>query len=194
MDQLFNVLEIAQRELLLFSAIWLLLGGVDDFCIDLIWIGRRLYRQRAYYRHQPPMMAHQLPSSAAKGLLAVFVPAWGEASVIGAMLDNCSRSWNNSNCEYRIYVGCYPNDNASVAAAMRAASNSGCIRVVLVDHHGPSTKADCLNRLWFALLADEVAATKPKRSSFTMPRMPYIATSYFFLTGWLKRAARFNCP
>jgi bacteriophage N4 adsorption protein B len=157
MDQLFDVLEMAQRELLLFSAIWLLLGGIDDFAIDLIWIGRRLYRRRAYYRHQPPMMAHQLPPAAAKGLLAVFVPAWGEASVVGAMLDNCTRNWADSNCSYRIYIGCYPNDSASVAATMRAAARNIRMRVVLVDHNGPSTKADCLNRLWFALLADEMA-------------------------------------
>lgn len=41
---------------------------------------------------------------------------------------------------------------------MAAARRSPNIRLVLVAHDGPSTKADCLNRLWRALLADEVAS------------------------------------
>lgn len=157
MALLFEIIDIARRELLLFSAIWLLVGGLDDLCVDLIWIGRKLYRRQAYYRNRAPVLAHQLAPSANQGLLAIFIPAWGEASVIGAMLDHCTRSWRTNSCAYRIYVGCYPNDNASVAAVMRSAAGNPAIRVILVDHPGPTTKADCLNRLWYALLSDEIA-------------------------------------
>jgi bacteriophage N4 adsorption protein B len=157
MNQLFVALEMVQHELLLFSAIWLLVGAVDDLCIDLIWIVRRVYRHFAYYMSQPPLMAHQLPEPGQRGLLAVFIPAWGEASVIGTMLRNCTRQWADSKCSHRIYVGCYPNDNASIANVMSAARANPNIRLVLVGHHGPSTKAACLNRLWAALLADEMA-------------------------------------
>jgi bacteriophage N4 adsorption protein B len=157
MDLLFDVIDSARRELLLFSAIWLLVGGLDDMCIDLIWLGRRLYRRRSYYRNRPPLMAHQLAPSTTKGLLAIFVPAWGEAAVIGAMLDHITRSWRDSGCDYRIYVGCYPNDPASVATVARSAAKNAAIRLVLVGHEGPTKKADCLNRLWLALLSDEIA-------------------------------------
>lgn len=146
-----------QRELLLFSAIWLLIGALDDICVDLIWLGRRLFRHFAYYRDSPPLTASQLPKTGDDGLLAVFIPAWGEAAVIGAMLGNCTRSWVTATCHYRIYVGCYPNDYQSIAAVAAAARINARIRVVLVGHDGPTTKADCLNRLWRALLADEVA-------------------------------------
>lgn len=157
MNQFFSFVGIAQRELLMFSAIWLLIGAVDDLCVDLIWIGRRIYRRFAFYRTQPPLIAHQLAVSPARGLLAVFIPAWGEASVIGTMLNHCKENWRGSGCDYCIYVGCYPNDNASVAAVTRAATADPRIRVVLTGHRGPTTKADCLNRLWFALLSDEMA-------------------------------------
>ncbi len=157
MYNIFLLLESVQRELLLFSAIWLLIGAIDDFSVDAIWTGRWLYRRVAFYRDTPPMRASQLPKSGSDGLLAIFIPAWGEAAVIGAMLDSCTRSWAATTCSYRIYVGCYPNDHQSVAAVAAAARHNPRIRVVLVGHDGPTTKADCLNRLWRALLADEIA-------------------------------------
>lgn len=157
MDQLLGMIELVQRELLLFSAFWLLVGGLDDLCIDLIWIARTSWRRLTRYRKVPPLRTHELAHSDTQGLIAVLVPAWAEAAVIGTMLAHCGHSWRNSNCAYRIYVGCYPNDNASVAQVMAAARHNPNIRVVLVGHPGPSTKAHCLNRLWDALLADELA-------------------------------------
>jgi bacteriophage N4 adsorption protein B len=157
MDQLFGMIELVQRELLLFSAFWLLVGGLDDLCIDLIWIVRSMYRRLTRYRVTPPMRTYELALSNTQGLIAVLVPAWAEAAVIGAMLTHCGQSWQDSSCAYRIYVGCYPNDNASVAQVMAAARQNPNIRLVLVGHAGPSTKAHCLNRLWDALLADEMA-------------------------------------
>ncbi len=158
LNQIFSAVETTQRELLLFSAFWLLIGAVDDFCIDIIWAARRAYRHFRYYRKRAPQMAHQLPLASDDGLMAVFIPVWGESVVIGAMLDRCARAWSESHCHHRIYVGCYPNDSWSVAKVMAAAACDHHVRVVLVNHHGPTTKADCLNRLWRALLSDEMAA------------------------------------
>jgi bacteriophage N4 adsorption protein B len=157
MNGLFVIIELVQRELLLFGAIWLLIGAVDDLCVDFIWIGRRAYRRQAYYQSHRPLRTFELPEAHDRGLLAVFVPAWGEAAVIGAMLAHCTRAWAASQCTHRIYVGCYPNDDASIAKVIWAARHNSNIRLVLVADHGPSTKADCLNRLWASLLADEIA-------------------------------------
>jgi bacteriophage N4 adsorption protein B len=157
MNELFATIELVQRELLLFSAAWLLIGALDDLCIDLIWIGRRLYRRQAYYWSRPPMRTSEMPIGAHGGLLAIFIPAWGEAAVIGHMLARCNHAWSSSNCRYRIYVGCYPNDNATVTEIVAAARQYPNVRLVLVGHPGPSTKADCLNRLWDAMLSDEIA-------------------------------------
>ena len=155
--RIFTLLETAQHELWLFSAIFLLLGGLDALCVDAIWIARRVYRRWTFYRITPPLRAHQLPTPSDDGLLAIFVPAWGEAAVIGTMLQHCTRQWHHSPCRHRIYVGCYPNDPKSAAAVINAARSNMHIQLVLVRHDGPTTKADCLNRLWHALLADEIA-------------------------------------
>jgi adsorption protein B len=54
-----------------------------------------------------------------------------------------------------LYVGAYPNDPETVGVIRSLADAR--IRLVLGPVPGPTTKADCLNRLWEALLADEAA-------------------------------------
>ena len=149
--------ELFYHELLFFGAVWLLVGAIDDLGIDIIWIFRRLYRRIVYYRAQPPMRADQLPPPTRAGLIAVFVPTWQEANVIGSMLAQCELSWHQTDCNYCIYVGCYPNDEDGIAKVSDAALHNPRVRLVLVPHPGPTTKADCLNRIWQAMLADELA-------------------------------------
>jgi bacteriophage N4 adsorption protein B len=157
-DAIFRMLEIMQHELLLFSAIWLLIAALDDLSIDMIWISRWLYRRFTVYRLQPPLRASQLAPPKQPGLLAIFVPTWREADVIGTMLSQCTDKWRGGETRHRIYVGCYPNDSACIAEVARAAVDNSRIRLVLLAHDGPTTKADCLNRLWQALLTDELAS------------------------------------
>jgi len=82
----------------------------------------------------------------------VLVPAWQEASVVGAMLAHCLKSWPHA--ELRIYAGCYRNDIHTLRAMISSASDPR-LRIVVHDKEGPTTKADCLNRLYAALCADE---------------------------------------
>jgi bacteriophage N4 adsorption protein B len=150
-------LEAIQRELFLFSAVWILISAIDDLCIDIIWIVRHIYHRLTVYRYALPRVVDQLVEPHDHKRLAVFVPAWGEAEIIGDMLRNCTRQWAACAGRYRIFVGCYPNDPHTTAAIAKAAQTNIDIRLVLVEHDGPTTKADCLNRLWRALLADEIA-------------------------------------
>lgn len=150
-------LEIVQHELFLFSGVWILIGAIDDLSVDIIWIGRNFYWQLRFYQHALPRRIDQLIDPVDHKRLAVFVPAWGEADVIGDMLQNCTRQWSAWAGRYRIFVGCYPNDPHTAPAIINAARGNADIRLVLVNHDGPTTKADCLNRLWRALLADEKA-------------------------------------
>ena len=147
----------AREELLLFGGFWFLIGGVDDLVVDLIWGGRAGWRWLTRYRHTPPMRADQLPTPVNTSPLAIFIPVWQEADVIGRMLLNCIDSWQNSAINYRIYVGCYANDAASISAVIAASSQGRSIRLVLCANSGPTTKADCLNSLWRALTRDELA-------------------------------------
>jgi bacteriophage N4 adsorption protein B len=157
MDGLWSFLFAMREELLLFSAFWFLIGGLDEIAVDLIWAFRAGWRRITRYRHAPPMRADALPQPQSQGLLAIFVPAWREADVIGKMLEQARKSWQNCGVHYRIYVGCYGNDPASIAAVMKAARGDPHVRLVICDAPGPTTKADCLNRLWRALTSDELA-------------------------------------
>lgn len=55
----------------------------------------------------------------------------------------------------RLYVGCYANDPETLTAAMKGAKGDPRVRIVVNDRPGPTTKADCLNRIYAALCHDE---------------------------------------
>ena len=158
MDGFGTFLFHAREELLLFGGFWFLVSGVDDLVVDLIWGARTGWRWLTRYRLKPPMRADQLPLPITNSPLAIFVPVWQEAPVIGRMLMNSTDNWRQSGINYRIYVGCYVNDAASISAVIAAASHECRIKLVLCNTPGPTTKADCLNTLWCALTRDELAS------------------------------------
>ena len=57
--------------------------------------------------------------------------------------------------ELTVYVGCYRNDPATLDAAIRAIGTDRRVRLVTLAAQGPTTKADCLNRLYRAMAHDE---------------------------------------
>ena len=144
------VAEIVMRETALFAAVGFLLLGISDLAIDFIWIGRTL---GGVGRDQNRACAASLAPPARPGRLAVFVPAWDEAAVIGAMLGHAQRAFGAA--DYVLYVGCYPNDPATIAAARAAGGER--VRLVVGPAPGPTSKADCLNRLWERMIEDEAA-------------------------------------
>jgi glycosyl transferase family 2 len=146
---LFAGLGLVMREVALFAGAGFLLLGLGDLLVDLIWIVWALSRLG---RPAPTVAA--LPPPERPGLIVVFVPAWDEAAVIADMLRGALAAFGTA--DWRLYVGCYPNDPATVGA-VRAATPDARVRLVVGRVPGPTTKADCLNRLWEALLADEAA-------------------------------------
>jgi adsorption protein B len=149
---LLDGLQVAQHELLLFSAFWFLVGALDDLCIDLLWFAHRCW---SWIKGSDTKNAGAVTEDDDRSLLAVFIPAWAEQAVIGAMLRHCLSAWADSPRRFRIYVGYYPNDCDSAARIGEVAHMAHQIRTVMLPHEGPTTKADCLNHLWDALLADE---------------------------------------
>ena len=150
MTTAFVLTDIAS-ELALFAAAGFLLFAIDDLIVDLIYFGRRLWRGLAVYTRFPRAFAGTLPSPASPGRIAVFVPAWDESAVIADMLRATVKRWGDGN--YRIFVGYYANDPLTEAAISQV--DDPRIEAVLVEDHGPTTKADCLNRLYDALQAVE---------------------------------------
>ena len=152
---LIDGLAFIVRELALFAAVGFLVLGASDLLVDLIWIGLRLKR---FILRVRPARLDDLAGPAQPGCLAVFVPAWHEQDVVGRMLANALGAWRGA--DFRIFVGCYPNDPATIAAVRMVSGER--IRLVIGDRPGPTTKADNLNTLWAALLEAEANGERYK--------------------------------
>lgn len=149
-------LVVIHHEILLFAVVGLAIGGLDDLVMDLLFFARKAWRDLFVYRRHERMTTATLPPSIAPGRLAIFVPAWQEAEVIGQMLRYALTHWGHA--DYRIIVGVYPNDPDTIAAVADVALNEPRILISINDRPGPTTKADCLNGIWRAMLADEQAS------------------------------------
>lgn len=142
---------LVTRELTVFAAFGFTIFGASDLLVDLIWIARSMWRRVYVYSRYRRADASQLVAHR-PGRIAIFVPAWDEASVIGAMLRRALATIPAGN--WCLYVGTYPNDPATTAAVRQIADPR--VRLVTGTLPGPTTKADCLNFLWDAMCADEI--------------------------------------
>jgi len=143
---------IAWHEAALFAAVGFLLLGIGDLIVDFIWIGIAGLR-RLRGRGAARACVASLAAPATPGAIAIFVPAWDESTVIAGMLTHATSAF--AGFDHRLYVGCYPNDPATIAAVR--ALEAPRVRLVVGPAPGPTSKADCLNRLWEAMRADEAA-------------------------------------
>ncbi len=145
------IIDAVARETMLFAAVGLLIGGIDDLLVDLVFIVRRIR-----FGGRPRLTLESLPLAERPGRIAVFVAAWDEVAVIGDMLSTAVQRFDHH--DYRIYVGVYPNDPGTIMAAAAVAERDSRIHLVIGPRDGPTTKADCLNTLWKALQRDDAAS------------------------------------
>ncbi len=115
-------------------AIWILVSGIDDLFISLVYLfgGRRFEWPSDSQLDQAP-----------ERRIAILVPLWKEHKVIGQMLDHNLSAIRYQN--YDVFVGAYPNDEPTVRAVTAAADAHARIHVVVGPHNGPTSKGDCLN-------------------------------------------------
>ncbi|WP_107963535.1 glycosyltransferase [Sphingomonas sp. PP-CE-3G-477] len=146
------MIDVFARETMLFAGVGLLLGGLDDLLIDVIFIVLRVR-----YGRRPRLTLATLPPPSRPGRIAVFVAAWDEVAVIGGMLATALARYDHD--DYRIYVGVYPNDRGTIDAVAEVAQRDARVRMVIGPRDGPTTKADCLNTLWRALRRDDARET-----------------------------------
>lgn len=142
-------LALVQHELLLFAGIFFLIGAIDDIAIDLSWIWLKLTGRAS----TPIIKRAELRAEALNAPIAIFIPTWREDSVIADTIAHTLSVWPQAGL--RLYIGVYRNDPATLEAAMRGAPADPRLRIVIHDRDGPTTKADCLNRLYDALRDDE---------------------------------------
>ena len=144
-----ELLAVAQRELLLFAGIFFLIGAIDEFAIDLSWLWLSLTRRTTTL----VMRTDELRQRQLSGRAVVMIPAWQEHQVIGHTIAHALSAWGQA--DLRLYVGCYGNDPLTLAAAAAAAGSDPRVRLVVHAAAGPTNKADCLNRLYAAMVQDE---------------------------------------
>jgi adsorption protein B len=145
------VISELTAELALFSAVGFLLFAIDDLIVDLNYFLRRGWRAAFIIPRHPEIYAGDIPSPMRPGWMAVFIPCWDEANVIAPMLRATLDRFDHS--DFRIFVGHYRNDPATRAAVHSVEDPR--IASVDVGIDGPTTKADCLNRLYAELVAHE---------------------------------------
>ncbi|WP_375398379.1 glycosyl transferase family protein [uncultured Sphingomonas sp.] len=143
---LIAAIDVLARETMMFACAGLLIGGIDDVALDLVFWWSRLRRRPA---GQPPPAV----SPGAGGPIAVFVPAWDESAVIAPMLATTLARFGDD--RFRLYVGAYPNDRATIDVVVAVAERDARVRLVVNPLPGPTTKADSLNCCWEALLREE---------------------------------------
>src|SRR3954454_4038553 len=150
------VAEILSRiaaELALFAGVGFLLFAVNDLAVDLIYFVRSIWRSLTVYTRYPRAFASYFVFAKNPGLIAILIPAWDEAAVIAPMLKATLDRLDY--VDYRIFVGHYRNDPATAAAIASVVDPH--IEAVEIPADGPTTKADCLNHLYDALIEHETA-------------------------------------
>ncbi|HEU4649874.1 MAG TPA: glycosyl transferase family protein, partial [Croceibacterium sp.] len=146
---LLQLLAIVEHELLLFSAVFFLIGSLDELAVDLVWLWLRLTGRLKTWRIE----RREACGRTLAGPAAVFIPAWREDRVIAFTIAHALAAWPQR--ELQLYVGCYRNDPATSAAVRRGAGGDSRVRLVVLERDGPTTKADCLNWLYAAMAEDE---------------------------------------
>lgn len=154
MPLLANIFVELTAELSLFAAAGFLLFAIDDLMVDLryfIHIGWQSLIAGPRFRD---VTAISVPRPSRSGWMAIFIPAWNEANVIAQMLTRTLDRYDTA--QFHLFVGHYRNDPATAAAI--ASVHDHRLVPVQVDADGPTTKADCLNRIYDELISFERAA------------------------------------
>jgi adsorption protein B len=155
-----GIMTRVAAELALFAGAGFLLFAFNDVLVDIIYFTRRLWRGLTVYSRYPRAFASYFVFKKNPGFIAILVPAWDESAVIASMLKATLDRLDYD--DFRIFVGQYRNDPATAAAI--ASVDDPRVEAVTVDANGPTTKADCLNHLYDALVAHEAATGRAAKA------------------------------
>ena len=152
MDAILIIGHLLLGELLVVLGVLLAVSAIDDLLIDVLFIRNVVWHRIVGTGLPRPSLA--MLAAIPPAPMAIIVPAWDEAAVIGAMLTRLLANLDYP--DFCVFVGLYANDPGGIAAV--AAIDDRRVRPVMCRRPGPTTKSDCLNHLWHAVLADEIAA------------------------------------
>ncbi len=133
----------------------ILISGLDDLFIDIVYWTRRAWRSVTVYRKHPQLSVNKLYNLDEKPL-AIMVPAWQEHGVIDKMAELAAITLDYEN--YHIFVGTYPNDPQTQHDVETVCARYPNVHKVVCVRPGPTSKADCLNNVLNAILQFEQRA------------------------------------
>jgi adsorption protein B len=135
--------------LVIYLAVLYLIFAIDDLTFDVTyWVGAIL----GWWRRK--VLTQEELEETPEARVAIIVPAWHEAAVIGRML-----TYNAGRIDYGDYdfwVGTYPNDPDTQTEVDRVRAFLPQVYRVTTDHDGPTSKADCLNTVLSDVMRHEV--------------------------------------
>lgn len=119
-------------------AVWILLSGLDDLFISVVYF---LTRRRRF-----PWPSQAQMDGKAERRIAIFVPLWREHRVIAQMLEHNLAAIRYTN--YHVFVGVYPNDELTIRAVTEQARLHPRVHLAMCPNDGPTSKGDCLNAIY----------------------------------------------
>lgn len=122
----------------LILALLYLVMGFDDFLWDIFSLLKRskYKKERLDFkvlRTEPPK------------LLAITIGAWDESGVIGQVIENLVASIQYPKSMYHLFVGVYPNDQATIDIVEEIEKKIPNVHMVINCLPGPTTKAQNIN-------------------------------------------------
>ena len=130
--------------MLIIVAILFAISGIDDLFFDVFYWIRSLYR--LWTTRKYPKLTYELLKKEPEKNIAVLLPCWQEAGVIGTMLNHNCNSIDYKN--YDIFIGVYPNDPDTVETVQRSESLLNQVHCVVGKDPGPTNKASNLNQIY----------------------------------------------
>ena len=128
--------------LLWVTSVLLVISGIDDIIIDLLyWFNRWKYQ-----RNLPDM---DDVTNVNENSIALIICAWREYKVIGRTLTYALSRLKYNN--YTIFIGIYPNDTKTLEVVKRIAQKNNKVVICVNSKDGPTTKADNLNNVYHGI-------------------------------------------
>jgi len=143
--------------LLVILACLFALSGLDDLFIDMYFWTRYLWRLWKTRQFSP--LTYEKLIMPKEQYIAVLVPCWHEAGVIGTMLKHNCYSIDYKN--YFFFVGVYPNDPGTVAEVQAVANMIPQVQCVIGAESGPTNKATNLNQIYQHIKTFEKSLSEP---------------------------------
>jgi len=132
--------------------IWVILNGVDDLFVAFM-AGVAVLRSRFTRREDQRVPSEEELDSVPQRRMAIFVCLWREHGVIRDMIEHNVRSIRYQN--YDFFIGVYPNDTQTVAAASEVCKRYANVHLSMTPHPGGTSKADNLNWIYQRMLLHE---------------------------------------